>query len=163
MSGIKGMRWKSKKRSPSPTVKEALAKNEDRLPDLLDDLYDLALDTKATRKERIEALKFLVEKAAPRTAYGETTGRAVVWTAEDLQLHCQMIDAVFNEQRKLLEQLGTENELTQATYSYIDRPFNLLQRRNEILPIKEVRGNLDSGSVEADFQLPDGTVERKSL
>lgn len=69
MAGKKGMKWSRNKTKHSLTVKEALNKNQDRLPGLLDDLYYLATDDKASRKERMEALKFLIEKAVPKSSY----------------------------------------------------------------------------------------------
>ena len=71
MAGKKGMKWK--KRAHSITVKEALATNEGRLPDLLDDLYELSTDPQASRKERIDAKKFLIQTATSKSA--ETPGK----------------------------------------------------------------------------------------
>ena len=77
MAGKKGMKWGKNKRKHSLTVTEALTKNQGRLPELMDDLYSLATDDKASRKERMEALKFLIEKAVPKSSY-ESSGRETI-------------------------------------------------------------------------------------
>ena len=39
------------------------------LDELMDDLYRLATDNKASRKERMEAAQFLIEEAVPKTSF----------------------------------------------------------------------------------------------
>lgn len=77
MAGKKGMKWFKNKRKHSVTVDDALEKNQERLDELMDDLYSLATDDKASRKERMEALKFLIEKAVPKSSY-ESSGRGII-------------------------------------------------------------------------------------
>ena len=104
MPGVKGMRWK-RGRQHSKTVAEALRANEDRLPELMDDLYDLAIDLKGSRKERLEALKFLVEKAAPRQVREEQT--------RSDRLDPALVDRV----RKFINEIKQSSGLPLGTFS----------------------------------------------
>ena len=109
MAGKKGMKWGKNKRKHSATVLEALKANEGRLPELMDDLYELATDTKASRKERMEALKFLIEKAAPKQAY-EPSGQGIVWTADSLELADRMLEQAMREEAELIAEHWPELE-----------------------------------------------------
>lgn len=96
MSGKRGMKWGKNKMKYSLTVTEALAKNQNRVEKLLDDLYELATDDKASRKEKMEALKFLIEKATPK-ASGESSAQGLILTADDLELMNRMTEKLIKE------------------------------------------------------------------
>ena len=113
MAGKKGMKWGKNKRKHSATVAEVLAKNQDRLPELLDDLYALATDNKASRKERMEALKFLIEKAVPKSSY-EPLRQGIVWTADDYELANRMMEQAMRDEAELLATCWPELERSEG-------------------------------------------------
>lgn len=104
MAGKKGMRWHKNKSKHSATVLEALKGNEGRLPELLDDLYELATDTKASRKERMEALKFLIEKAAPKSFYEPSSQDRLTITPDMRALAARELLEVREEEARLLNE-----------------------------------------------------------
>ncbi len=110
MAGKKGMKWsRNTRRSHSITVADALVKNQGRLDELMDDLYGLATDDKASRKERMEALKFLIEKAVPK-ASSELSGEGIVWTADRLLLANRMLEQAMRDEAELIAENWPEIE-----------------------------------------------------
>jgi len=87
----------------------------------------------------MEALKFLIEKAAPKQAY-EPSGQGIVWTADSLELADRMLEQAMREEAELIAEHWPELERREGGdkpilevwpggYRIFDRDGNILHER----------------------------------
>jgi hypothetical protein len=82
MSGKVGMKWK---RKYSVTVAQAIAQAEERLPELLNILMDIATDKDIQNKDKIDSIKFITDRILAKQNR-EVASRGIVFTADDFAL-----------------------------------------------------------------------------
>ncbi|MFC1938674.1 hypothetical protein ACFLWM_00755 [Chloroflexota bacterium] len=148
MVGVKGRSGRKRKARP---IDEVFKKNEQRIPELVEIAYKLALDDTIPERDRIKATDLIIEKAIPKLAQG-LSERGLIVTADDLELQYQEIHnleaRVYGEQVRLIrEYYPDENSEGMSHFG-----------RYELMPILEIRINTTSRSAEADFTLPTGEV-----
>jgi len=137
MTGKKGMKWGQGKKGMAQSTEDALRQNLDRVPRLLDEAYDLAIDDKTPKGERIKAINLLLEKAVPKTIY---TGREMIFTADDFEMMEMLNIKALEEEKRILNETHN-NDQTRC--------------------IKENRISVDTQSSTASYELPNGQIIKK--
>jgi hypothetical protein len=99
MAGKKGR--SGRRKSTSTLVMEALAENDNYLPEYLQALRSIALDDSAPRKERIDCLMYLINRSqgAPKAATDLRVKGTPELTADDMAL-------VWLAKKRQIEALG---------------------------------------------------------
>ena len=83
MTGKKGR--SGRKRKPRP-IEEVLKENEERIPELVEIAYKLAMDDTIPERDKIKAIGLIIEKVLPQSTQG-VSERGLILTADDLELY----------------------------------------------------------------------------
>jgi hypothetical protein len=85
MSGKKGQKWAKNKHKLSVATQEAIATAEQKLPELLEVLVNIALDKTIANRDKIDAIKVIADKILTKQSK-ESSGRGLSFTADDFAL-----------------------------------------------------------------------------
>ena len=125
-----------------------MKENEKRIPELVEIAYKLAMDESISERDRIKATDLIFEKALPRSSQGISRSGLILDADELEERFSRPVGKVYDEQTRLI----AEYYPTEATGSLSSL------RKNELIPILEIRVNKGTCSAEADFRLPNGEV-----
>jgi len=151
MSGKKGR--SGRKKSASTLAREALERNEMMLPTYLQILNDIIEDEIVKDKTVIDTCKYLIDRSQGRVKathdlrFGLGIQGSSMLLGDRLVTECFPFVTVIAEQESLIKSSGK------------DVP-EYLAERNEIVKVLSVHGDPAAGTVEIEFRLPSGQIER---
>ena len=151
MSGKKG---RSGRRPSAATLERlSLQENEQRVPEYLKILREIAEDRGIPFNIRIQAYEYLINRSegTPKSTYDLRFSKdSAGLSAEDYRKVGGLSNLVMNEQvRKIEELFGAPPALS-------------VREANQLIPVQNIWIDIDQNQVEAEFNI-NGTIERKVL
>ena len=139
MSGKKG---RSGRKPAAATLERlSLQENEERVPEYIQVLKDIAGDSNTPTSIRANAYQYLVNRSegSPKVAYDlRFTSGNKIWTADDYQRETELLHSVVVRQGHLIEGMGE---------CVPESPGEM----NKVLPIENIWIDIDINQAEVDF------------